>query len=273
MEVIVQAEDNKRLKGSIVVVTGAARSIGLACAQRMAEQGATVVMTDIDSEEGQARCEELQATGLQVDFQSLDVSSEEGWQALLDHVLCEYERLDVLVNNAGICLPSTLENLSFDDFKRMTSINVDGTFLGCRAAILAMRKSAKGDEAPQGSIVNIASIAGQTAVAGLGGYCTSKAAVTNMTKALAIECAERREFIRVNSVHPGTVRSQMTETLYGTEYFDDPANFASVPLKDYAVPEDIADAVVYLASAEARLVTGSELTVDGGFTAGIGGEF
>ena len=273
MEVNVQAEDNKTLEGSIAVVTGAARSIGLACARRMAEQGATVVMTDIDSDEGRARCEELKTAGLHVDFQSLDVASEEGWQALLDHVLADYGRLDVLVNNAGVCLPSTLEELSFDDFKRMTSINVDGTFLGCRAAILAMRKSATGEDAPIGSIINIASIAGQTAIAGLGGYCTSKAAVTNMTKALAIECAERREFIRVNSIHPGTVRSQMTETLYGAAYFDDPDNFASVPLKDYALPEDIADAAVYLASAEARLVTGSELTVDGGFTAGIGGEF
>ena len=96
-----QAEDNKTLEGSIAVVTGAARSIGLACARRMAEQGATVVMTDIDSDEGRARCEELKTAGLHVDFQSLDVASEEGWQALLDHVLADYGRLDVLVNNEG----------------------------------------------------------------------------------------------------------------------------------------------------------------------------
>lgn len=268
-----QAQNSNILDGSITVVTGAARSIGLACARVMAEQGATVVMADIDVSEGQARCQELQAAGLAVSFHPLDVASEAAWKTLMDDVLATHGRLDVLVNNAGICLPSTLEDLSFDDFKRMTSVNVDGTFLGCRAAILAMRKCASNDEPAHGSIINVASIAGQTAIAGLGGYCTSKAAVTNMTKALAIECAEAREFIRVNSVHPGTVRSHMTETLYGTEYFDNPDNFASVPLKDYALPEDIADAVVYLASAEARLVTGSELTVDGGFTAGIGGEF
>ena len=265
-----QSESRYVLEGSVAVVTGAARSIGLACARVMAEQGAAVIMTDVDREEGQARCEALVADGLAVSFQPLDVTSEAGWSELMDRVLAQHGRLDVLVNNAGICLPSTLEALSFEDFSRMTSVNVDGTFLGCKAAILAMRKSAPEGEAPRGSIINIASIAGQTAIAGLGGYCTSKAAVTNMTKALAIECAERREFIRVNSVHPGTVRSHMTETLYSSEYFEDPQNFASVPMKDYALPDDIADAVVYLASADARLVTGSELTVDGGYTAGIG---
>ena len=268
-----RSTEQKVLQGEVAVVTGAARSIGLACARAMAEQGATVVMTDLDETEGQLRCNELTAAGLAVSFQPLDVASEEGWQALMDFVLASHGRLDILVNNAGICLPATLEELSFEDFQRMTSVNVDGTFLGCKAAILAIRKSTVEGESASGSIINIASIAGQTAIAGLAGYCTSKAAVTNLTKALAIECAERREFIRVNSVHPGTVRTEMTETLYSPDYFDDPENFATVPLKDYAVPEDIADAVVYLASAEARLVTGSELTVDGGYTAGIGAGF
>ncbi len=265
-----QPDGPKLLQDSVAVVTGAARSIGLACARALAEQGATVIMTDLDAGEGQARCEDLSSAGLAVSFRSLDVASESGWQLVLDEVLAQHGRLDILVNNAGICLPSSLEDLSFADFQRMTSVNVDGTFLGCKAAILAMRKSASEGEPASGSIINIASIAGQTAIAGLAGYCTSKSAVTNMTKALAIECAERREFIRVNSVHPGTVRSHMTEAIYSPEYFEDANNFASVPLKDYAVPQDIANAVVYLASADARLVTGSELTIDGGYTAGIG---
>lgn len=273
-ECVQEINSNLPLQGLVAVVTGAAGGIGLACAQYALAAGATVVMADKDAARGEAAAVKLDADyPSKAEFVRHDVTDEAAWQRLMDGVLARHGRLDVLVNNAGVCLPGRLQDASFEDFKRMTSVNVDGTFLGAKAAILAMRSCAAEGEPARGAIVNISSIAGQTALAGVGGYCATKAAITNMTRALAVECAERREFIRINSVHPGTVRTPLTEGIYGADYFEDSAHFSPMPLKDFARPEDIAAAVIYLASEESRMVTGSDLTIDGGFTAGIAGEF
>ncbi len=273
-ECVQEINSNLPLKGLVAVVTGAAGGIGLACAEHVVVAGATVVMADNDVKRGEAAAAVLQAKyPAQAEFTALDVTDEAAWNKLMDDVVSRHGRVDILVNNAGVCVPARLQDASFEDFKRMTSVNVDGTFLGAKAAILAMRSSAAEGEPARGAIINISSIAGQTALMGVGGYCATKAAITNMTRALAVECAERREFIRINSIHPGTVRTPLTEGIYGADYFDDSAHFSPVPLKDFARPEDIAAAVVYLASDESRMVTGSDLTIDGGFTAGIAGEF
>ena len=188
----------------------------------------------------------------------------------MDKVIEDYGQLDILLNNAGVVSHSLLKDQDMDAYQRIIDVNVNGVFLGSKSAILTMRANA-GDQPARGSIINMSSIGGQRALQTVGAYCTSKAAVANLTKALAIECAEKREFIRVNSIHPGNTKTSMTEAVYGDAYFEDKANYKLVPLGGYGVPDDVAEAVVYLASEEARMVTGSELTIDGGLSAILAG--
>mgnify|MGYP000247625518 CR=1 FL=1 len=262
------------LEGKIVVVSGAGDGIGAACAEKMLAQGAEyVAVADIDVTKGRKITEALNGKGHSAEFFELDVRVEAQWQAMFDAIIAKHGRVDVLVNNAGICVLKDIESMTFDEFRHVNDVNAMGVFLGTRCAILGMRSCAKEGQAASGSIVNIASIAGQVGMHGGIAYGAGKAAVTNMTKALAVECAEKREFIRVNSVHPGTVKTDMTTTMMGEEYFASSENFSATPMKDFAMPEDIANAVVYLASDQSKLVTGSELTVDGGLTSGLAGEF
>ncbi len=262
------------LEGKNVIVTGAADGIGAACARRMLERGAAyVALADIDANKGEALASELRAEGYEADYYSLDVREESQWKAVLEAVVGKKKSIDVLVNNAGLCELKRIEDMTLEDFRTMNDVNAKGVFLGTRCTVLTMRECAPEGEPAKGSIVNIASIAGQVGMRGGIAYCAGKAAVTNMTKALAVEFGEKREFIRVNSVHPGTVKTAMTDKIIGDEYFADKDNFANVPLHDHANPVDIANAVVYLASDQARMVTGSELTVDGGLTSGLMGEF
>ncbi|MFK8021936.1 MAG: SDR family NAD(P)-dependent oxidoreductase [Pseudomonadales bacterium] len=262
------------LEGKIVVVSGAGDGIGAACAEKMLAQGAEyVAVADIDAAKGRKITEALNGKGYSADFFELDVRVEAQWQTMFDAIIAKHGRVDVLVNNAGICILKDIESMTFDEFRQVNDVNATGVFLGTRCAILSMRACTPEGEAASGSIVNIASIAGQVGMRGGIAYGAGKAAVTNMTKALAVECAEKREFIRVNSVHPGTVKTDMTTTMFGEEYFANVDNFSATPMKDFAMPEDIANAVVYLASDQSKLVTGSELTVDGGLTSGLAGEF
>ena len=266
--------ESKMLEGKIVVVSGAGDGIGAACAEKMLAQGAEyVAVADIDVTKGRKITEALNGKGHSAEFFELDVRVEAQWQAMFDAIIAKHGRVDVLVNNAGICVLKDIESMTFDEFRHVNDVNAMGVFLGTRCAILGMRSCAKEGQAASGSIVNIASIAGQVGMHGGIAYGAGKAAVTNMTKALAVECAEKREFIRVNSVHPGTVKTDMTTTMMGEEYFASSENFSATPMKDFAMPEDIANAVVYLASDQSKLVTGSELTVDGGLTSGLAGEF
>ena len=260
----------RRVQDMVAVVTGAATGIGFASSKALLEEGATVLMTDIDESNLNRSYKELSALGLSVSSSLLDVTDENAWQVIMDRVIKDYGRLDILLNNAGVVSHSLLKDQDMDAYQRIVDINVNGVFLGSKSAILTMRANA-GDSSPKGSIINMSSIGGQRAIQTVGAYCTSKAAVANLTKALAIECAEKREFIRVNSIHPGNTKTSMTETIYGNDYFKDEANYKSVPLGGHGIPEDVAEAVVYLASDEARMVTGSELTIDGGLSAILAG--
>lgn len=269
-----ETEMPKLLQGKNVIVTGAADGIGAACARAMLQQGASfLALADINTAKGQALADELSGDGYKAKFYPLDVREETQWQALLNDVVAECGSVDVLVNNAGVCIMKPIVELSLDEFRQVNDVNVKGVFLGTRCVVQAMRDAAGPDRAATGSIVNIASIAGQVGLPGAVAYGAGKAAITNMTKALAVEFGEKREFIRVNSVHPGAVRTAMTTDFFGEDYFADKRNFDATPLKDHATVKDIANAVVYLASDQARLVTGSELTVDGGHTTGLTGGF
>lgn len=249
-----------RLVGKVALITGAASGIGRACAFRFAEEGARLALADID----EARLAEV-ATATGGLALRLDVAEEADWATAMDALLGRFGQLDILVNNAGIALPGPLLKTSLATWRRQHAVNLDGVFLGTRAAIAIMSQ-----RGTAGSIVNVSSIAGLVGLAFSSAYCSSKGAVRLFTKAVALECAEMRWNIRVNSVHPAFIETPMV-----TGHIETAAEPARLrrnlenrqPLGRLGQPLDVAEAILYLASDEARFVTGAELTVDGGLTA------
>jgi 3(or 17)beta-hydroxysteroid dehydrogenase len=256
--------DSGRLRGKVALITGAASGIGRETARLFAREGAEVFLADIDASKG---AEAAAAIGGPASFVQLDVTQEVSWSGALEAVLQRAGRLDVLVNSAGICLDGDFASHASADWHRMMDVNAFGTFLGCRFAVNAM--SAKGN---LGSIVNIASIYGNIGADDSVAYAASKGAVRLLTKAVALYCASKTLPIRCNSVHPTYVDSEMLDgfaaAVGGREKAV--AGLSSVvPMRQLAKPSDIADAVLFLASESARMITGAELPVDGGMLAGI----
>jgi 3(or 17)beta-hydroxysteroid dehydrogenase len=252
----------QRLQDKLALVTGAARGIGAAIARAFAAEGARVLVTDIREDEGRALATEIGGT-----FRRLDVADEADWTALEADV----PELDVVVNNAGITgfehglVPHDPEHATLADWRAVHRVNLDGTFLGCRYAIRAMRP--KG----QGSIVNISSRSGLVGIAGAAAYAASKAGVRNHTKTVALWCAEQGLAIRCNSIHPAAILTPMWEPLLGTgpEREERMAAFVhDTPLRRFGRPEEVAALAVLLASDEAPYITGAELSIDGGILAG-----
>lgn len=252
----------QRLSGKICVVTGAARGIGRAISAAFHEEEATVVMTDIDVETGEKAAAEIGCR-----FVRLDVREEEDWAALYWDV----PAVDVVVNNAGITgfggnpAPHDPEHVSIEDWRAVHRTNLDGTFLGCRYAIRAMK--AKGT----GSIINMSSRSGLVGIPMAAAYASSKAAVRNHSKSVAIYCAQMGWAIRCNSIHPGAILTPMWEPMLG-EGAQREASLAALtadtPLKRFGQPEEVAALAVMLASDEATYVTGAEFNIDGGLLAG-----
>ena len=252
----------KRLGGKFCIVTGAARGIGHAIARRFREEGAEVLVTDVDEQEGPAA-----AAAMGCEFRLLDVRDEAHWQALEQaHPVC-----DVMVNNAGITgfengpAPHDPENASLAEWHDVHRTNLDGTFLGCRYAIRTMK--AKGD----GSIINISSRSGLVGIPGAEAYASSKAAIRNHSKSVALYCAQQGWRIRCNSVHPAAIYTPMWEALVGDGPDRDQrmaAMVADTPLKRFGTVEEVAAMVAYLAADESAYVTGSEFHIDGGVLAG-----
>ena len=243
-----------RFTGKICLVTGAARGIGGAIAQAFADEGADVVMTDVLEAALHAHAASLGQSPL-----VQDVSDEDGWRRTVQWVEERFGRLDILVNNAGYGWLKDITQTSLDEWRRLMAVNVDGVFLGMKHCIPLIAKSGGG------SIVNMSSMYGTVGNAGTSAYCASKGAVTMMSKAVALECAAAKNGIRVNSIHPGYVTTpSVAETL--TE--EQVAGLRALhPLDRLADPAEIARATLFLASEDASFVTGSELAVDGGFTA------
>jgi NAD(P)-dependent dehydrogenase (short-subunit alcohol dehydrogenase family) len=254
----------KRLEKMTAIVTGGAVGIGRACAQRMAEEGARVAIFDVLLDEGQSLAKELSDKGHDVAFWAVDVTDEVALQTAIDAVVMRFGRLDVMVNNAGISgSPKPTDQVTEADWDRVQAVNVKGVFFGTKHAIPHLRASGGG------SIINLSSIAGMVGVGGLAAYHASKGAVRLMSKNDAITYAP--EQIRVNSIHPGYIWTPMVEKhLRSTSDDLDAAKAAAGsvhPLGHMGDPDDIAWAVVYLASDEAKFVTGAELAIDGGYTA------
>lgn len=258
----------ERLRGKVVLVTGAARGIGEAVSRRLADEGARVVVTDISDDAGEAVAEMLTPGSI---YRRLDVRVEADWEGVMAEVLERFGRLDGLINNAGItgfeegAVPHDPEHASLDRWRAVHATNLDGVFLGCRYAIRAMRESG------EGSIVNVASRSGLVGVPAAAAYASSKAAVRNHTKTVALYCAEQGLRIRCNAVFPAAILTPMWEPMLGSGAEREARMRAivhDVPLARWGTPAEVAAVIAHLVSDESGYTTGAELVLDGGITAG-----
>ena len=248
------------LSQKIALITGAASGIGLRTAQRFAEEGASVVLAD-KSEEGLAAAfASVRAIGGEHRSIVLDVTLEEAWIRAAQQIDVAFGRLDVLVNNAGYGRFQTIAETTFADWHAILAVNLDSVFLGTKYCLPLLARSGKG------SIVNISSIRGLVAGIGTGAYGASKGGVRLFTKSTALECAAAGNGVRANSVHPGQVETPLlTAAMAGSERRR--AAVDLIPLRRMGQPTEIADAIVFLASDASGFMTGSEVVIDGGFTA------
>jgi len=252
----------QRLNNKTCVVTGAARGIGRAIAARFHDEGAVVIVTDIDEAKGAETAVEIGCR-----FEPLDVREESDWWRLAGVIPVA----DVMVNNAGVTgfeagmAPHDPEHASLADWREVHRVNLDGTFLGCRYAIGAMKT------AGAGSIINISSRSGLVGIPGAAAYASSKAAIRNHSKTVALYCAQKGWKIRCNSVHPAAILTSIWEPMLGNGPDRDAkmrAFVADTPLKRFGMPDEVAAIAVMLASDEATYVTGTEVSIDGGLLAG-----
>ena len=247
-----------RMNGKIALVTGAAMGMGKTHAETLAREGAKVILTDLDDKKGEKVAQGIRKKGGKADYMHLNVTDEKEWKSVIAEIVKKHKKIDTLVNNAGILILKPVDQTETAEWDQIFDINVKGTFFGIKYVLPAMKKS-KG-----GSIVNISSIYGLIGAPSAAAYEASKGAVRLLTKATAIDYAPHN--IRVNSVHPGVIDTPMTkglladpdvkQAILGTTILDRPAQ-----------PQEISNAVLFLASDEASFMTGSEMVVDGGYTA------
>lgn len=256
-----------RLTNKIVLITGAARGIGRATAERLHEEGATVIVSDILDEQGEEVAFKL---GDRAEYMHLDVKREDQWESITEYISQKYERLDVLVNNAGITGfletngPFDAEHANLNSWNEVHNVNATGTMLGCKYAIKLMKEGG-------GSIINISSRSGMVGIPAAVAYASSKASVRNHTKSVALYCARKGYRIRCNSIHPAAIMTPMWDAMLGEG--TDRENMVrsierGIPLGHFGDPMDVANGALYLASDESKYMTGIELTIDGGILAG-----
>ncbi len=256
-----------QVDGKVALVTGGASGIGAASAETLAREGAKIVVGDVDEARGGEVVTAIKAAGGEAVFLKLDVTDEANWQAVVAEIERRHGRLDILVANAGIGImaPSIVE-MSLADWRRQTAVNLDGVFLSVKYCLPLMRRSGGG------SIVVTSSIAGLRGSPILAGYCATKGGVRLFAKAIAMECAARGDGVRVNSVHPGIIDTPIWEKdlASGRNTPIDVAEMGRLgaPLGRVGTAQDIANAVLFLASDASSYITGTELVIDGGITGG-----
>jgi NAD(P)-dependent dehydrogenase (short-subunit alcohol dehydrogenase family) len=251
-----------RLEGKIALVTGGASvpGLGSATAQRFAEEGAIVYLTDRDGDGAERVAAGIRGAGGQAQAMTHDVTSEADWDRVMAAIIAGHGRLDVLVNNAGIAVLRPIEDFTTEDWNLQNSVNLNSVFYGTKRAVIAMRAGGQG-----GSIINISSVAGLAGVPACGAYSAAKGGVRLFSKSIAMETAKDR--IRVNTVHPGMILTNMQ----GVALEDNAANYdatlALVPMGYMGAPLDVANMNLFLASDESSYCTGAEFVVDGGMMA------
>ena len=251
-----------RMSDKVALVTGAASGLGRATSLRLAEEGARVVLTDVNVEAGEAVAKEM---GDQGSFVRHDVADEADWEEAVAHAGSQFGGLHAVVNNAGIVLVRSVEETTLEEWRRVMAVNLDGVFLGCKHGLRAMRESG-------GSIVNLSSAAGLVGTPPFAAYSASKGGVRLLTKTVAAQCMQLGLPVRCNSVHPGGIDTPMTQTLAEAAAGAGPVTLET--LGKYAQveqvlgqPLDIANLVLFLCSDESKLLNGAEIAIDGGLVA------
>ena len=247
-----------RLKNKVAIITGAAKGLGEANSRRFVSEGATVIMTDVDVENGKRVAAEIGDNAI---FYKQDVRDEDGWIALVKRVMADHGRLDILVNNAGVVEAGTIGTQSAEDYHFVMQVSADGTFFGCKHAIPAMKKTG-------GSIINMASIASVQGAPNVIAYCAAKGAVESLSRGIAAHCANNKLKIRCNSIHPAAILTPMVESM--------PEKIAKAKLDNnnpsmanamkLGEPSDVANMVLFLASDESKHISGTRMVIDNGLS-------
>lgn len=256
-----------RVLDKTILITGAANGLGAATARTLAREGAMVWLSDIDDTAGAAVATEIKAAGGRAHYVHQDVSQMGEWEGVFAQMRANHHRLDVLINNAGGGTYNDIESVSYEEWRRIMSINLDATFLGTQLAIKWMK------ETGGGSIINVSSIAAFIGSPNLAAYCAAKAGIHLLSKSAAVYCGQRGYKIRVNSIHPGLIDTKAGKEMarLATGLPSDEQAIAAFtalhPIGRIGIPDDIANGILYLASDESSFVTGTHLIIDGGFTA------
>ena len=253
-----------RVKGKVAIVTGAASGLGFAAVQKLLNEGSKVILTDINKDVLDTMDERLSAfSSSQFKTYHHDVSSEESWKEVIDRSELDFEGINILINSAGISLGADIVSTDFEVWKKVHEVNLDSVFLGCKYAIPIMAKYGPG------SIINLSSISGIVAGWNTAAYNSSKAGVRHLTKSVALYCAKKGYDIRCNSIHPAFVNTPILDPLkqaFGEEKAVQKLA-RQIPINRIGDPEDVAYAILYLASDESKFMTGTEIVLDGGLSA------
>ena len=248
------------LDGKVVVITGAAQGLGEADARILTERGARVVMTDINDERGEAVAKDIGA-----DYRHQDVSDEDSWDELMSHINARYDRLDVLVNNAGIAVIANIESTTTQQWSQTLNIHLNGTFFGCQRAVQLMKKDQQG-----GSIINMSSVVALQGYADYIAYAAAKGAIRSMTKSIAAHCLAKGYNIRCNSIYPGSISAPMVHAALAHSAgidFEAAQDPEALRLQlGIGEPNDVAHMVAFLASDEAKHINAAEFVVDNGMS-------
>jgi len=247
-----------RLNEKVSIITGASSGLGLDIAKLFALNGSTVIITDINDVDGLVETKKILNQGKQAFYFHLDVTSELDWSCLVSKVISEYQKIDILVNNAGVYHRGNLDTTKISDWDTVFNVNAKGVFIGTKTVLPVMKKQKKG------SIISISSIAGLIGSKQSVAYNSAKGAIRIFTKSVAIQYAEQG--IRANTIHPGPIKTDMLNELFISKKESD-ARRNGIPLGRFAKVRDVSQGVLFLASDEASFITGSELVIDGGWTA------